>query len=376
MSAAVASESIDKKAKPGRKPVNTEPKNKRTAQNRAAQRAFRERKERKMKELEDKVQLLEDEKTQIVNESELLRLQVRNLMSELAQVKGEIETSSSSANSAIGTSSSVSSVSPNEKEWFQNTNVLNELNNATFKGDGQYDENVFCNELQSACGSKECPMPKSVASPLTFNSVSTTSPFDSLASETTTPGKQEQMNFLFDSENIFDNIQNTNNNFDIVNQLDIDFETDDVFDNLIKNETPKSSGLLFPELSSTSDSIPVKSKDDMANIINKNETEYANSIFASDLEEKVPDNTASLMKCSQIWERITTHPRFDDIDIDGLCEELKQKAKCSEKGVVVDGSDVGALLRDAVKEHQTIKIEQQRALSNMFLDGNISATAW
>ena len=46
--------------KSGQKPIDTEPKSKRTAQNRAAQRAYRERKERKMKELEDKVRLLED----------------------------------------------------------------------------------------------------------------------------------------------------------------------------------------------------------------------------------------------------------------------------------------------------------------------------
>ncbi|KAF9998433.1 DNA-binding transcription factor yap1 [Entomortierella chlamydospora] len=46
--------------KAGRKPLTTEPTNKRKAQNRAAQRAFRERKERYVKSLEDRIKELED----------------------------------------------------------------------------------------------------------------------------------------------------------------------------------------------------------------------------------------------------------------------------------------------------------------------------
>ncbi|KAF9274952.1 DNA-binding transcription factor yap1 [Mortierella alpina] len=46
--------------KAGRKPLTTEPTNKRKAQNRAAQRAFRDRKERYVKSLEDRIKELED----------------------------------------------------------------------------------------------------------------------------------------------------------------------------------------------------------------------------------------------------------------------------------------------------------------------------
>ncbi|KAF9972563.1 DNA-binding transcription factor yap1, partial [Modicella reniformis] len=46
--------------KAGRKPLTTEPTNKRKAQNRAAQRAFRERKEKYVKSLEDRIKELED----------------------------------------------------------------------------------------------------------------------------------------------------------------------------------------------------------------------------------------------------------------------------------------------------------------------------
>ncbi|KAK6462262.1 Bzip transcription factor Pap1 bound To Dna, partial [Scheffersomyces coipomensis] len=66
-----------------RKPIETEPKSKRTAQNRAAQRAYRERKERKMKDLEDKVKNLEDKNIKVTTEADFLKAQVEMLKKEL-----------------------------------------------------------------------------------------------------------------------------------------------------------------------------------------------------------------------------------------------------------------------------------------------------
>ncbi|KAG0310710.1 DNA-binding transcription factor yap1 [Dissophora globulifera] len=57
--AAIDGKPAPKKA--GRKPLTTEPTNKRKAQNRAAQRAFRERKERYVKSLEDRIKELEEQ---------------------------------------------------------------------------------------------------------------------------------------------------------------------------------------------------------------------------------------------------------------------------------------------------------------------------
>ena len=57
---AVSGEPAERK-KPGRKPAVDEPKSKRTAQNRAAQRAYRERKEKYAKELETRVAELEQQ---------------------------------------------------------------------------------------------------------------------------------------------------------------------------------------------------------------------------------------------------------------------------------------------------------------------------
>ncbi|ORY02218.1 hypothetical protein K493DRAFT_334690 [Basidiobolus meristosporus CBS 931.73] len=59
--------------KAGRKPLTTMPADKRKAQNRAAQRAFRERKDKYVKELEDKVKELEDSNEKNQEENEKLR---------------------------------------------------------------------------------------------------------------------------------------------------------------------------------------------------------------------------------------------------------------------------------------------------------------
>ncbi|CCD23767.1 DNA-binding transcription factor YAP1 NDAI_0C01060 [Naumovozyma dairenensis CBS 421] len=54
----------------------------------------------------------------------------------------------------------------------------------------------------------------------------------------------------------------------------------------------------------------------------------------------VPSRDGGLLRCSEIWDRITAHPKYSELDIDGLCSELMTKAKCSERGVVVNAEDV------------------------------------
>ncbi|KAG0246735.1 DNA-binding transcription factor yap1 [Mortierella sp. GBA43] len=57
--------------KAGRKPLTTEPTNKRKAQNRAAQRAFRERKEKYVKSLEDRIKELEEQQQPAKSDAKL-----------------------------------------------------------------------------------------------------------------------------------------------------------------------------------------------------------------------------------------------------------------------------------------------------------------
>ncbi|KAK9768535.1 DNA-binding transcription factor yap1 [Basidiobolus ranarum] len=74
--------------KPGRKPLTTMPTDKRKAQNRAAQRAFRDRKDKYVKELEDKVKELEDNSEKSQEENEKLRKLLLEVKAENVLLKG------------------------------------------------------------------------------------------------------------------------------------------------------------------------------------------------------------------------------------------------------------------------------------------------
>lgn len=66
-----------------------------------------------------------------------------------------------------------------------------------------------------------------------------------------------------------------------------------------------------------------------------------------DDDEVVPgDDHKQMLSCNKIWDRISSHPRFvsGELDMDGLCSELRSKAKCSEVGVVVAENDVQEVL--------------------------------
>ena len=78
--------------KPGRKPLTSEPTSKRKAQNRAAQRAFRERKEKHLKDLEQKVEDLQQASESASHENSMLRAQVDRLQTELREYKRRMHT--------------------------------------------------------------------------------------------------------------------------------------------------------------------------------------------------------------------------------------------------------------------------------------------
>ncbi|KAJ2844672.1 DNA-binding transcription factor yap1 [Coemansia brasiliensis] len=87
-SAGVSDDSHDgKKRKPGRKPIVSEASSKRTAQNRAAQRAFRERKQQYLQSLEEKVKELTERQERTERENEQLRKCIGTLQSENQQLK-------------------------------------------------------------------------------------------------------------------------------------------------------------------------------------------------------------------------------------------------------------------------------------------------
>jgi len=56
------------------------------------------------------------------------------------------------------------------------------------------------------------------------------------------------------------------------------------------------------------------------------------------------DDSSPYINTNKIWEKIASHPDFEQIDIDGLCGELRSKAKCSESGVVIHESELDRAL--------------------------------
>ncbi|CAK9439228.1 uncharacterized protein LODBEIA_P34520 [Lodderomyces beijingensis] len=516
--------------KPGRKPLDTEPKSKRTAQNRAAQRAYRERKERKMKDLEDKVKLLEDQNVRATTETDFLQAQVNILKKELAKYRGSNDFSdlnlpttvghlshplsnkeyassqpqedasgsgndsgngngsgrdsvSSSKASASGMDknsarSSVSTQSPNfsfgtpwskdnlkymkqqqqqsqqsHQQQTQNANSIAKTNidcgcpdlvSGSSTSTTPLDDNIlvspdsnkpgapnitrtfeeqmnpFCAQLSEVCGTKSQPCPKERRSTIDINkSASTTtnstnfdSPFSNLS-----PMNQNNLNDAFFNHlsntgesdlnfNLLDSSNNSSNNNNNPNTNDntkygrlnsddplsflndatgsgTDFDISLAFadnnSNSNNNTNFKSeSGQELDPLAflTTEDSIydfTNKGTDDINTNFNFNDfikqsiPERRESVPEENDEDDRGDNSddddddddddnavvpapQSTLKCSEIWDRITAHPRYTELDIDGLCNELKNKAKCSEKGVVINTTDVNELLSRSMKE--------------------------
>lgn len=493
----------DKKAhtKPGRKPIETEPKSKRTAQNRAAQRAYRERKERKMKELEDKVKDLEDVNIKISTDSDYLQAQVEILKGELSRYRGhsdfsdlklpkkvghlsnpktggyvpkfedeesknslddnfadiaqEVSNSSPSStadfpwskeglsrppNKSKHTASSVSSMASNENQFLVadvtgsssfasplNNNILvspdssvtsdNSINNhpllqqqiqtpsnfgsINLDFTNKFDEKVddFCNLLNQACGTKERPQPQyqrglssnssqyergiSSNSPRnqrgsTSSSVlgpsggaaatggavnSVTSPLSNLVTPSNFNGGN--MGFLDYFNDPFP-MNGSNNQPDALSFLmDTNFDVDLAFGasaNTLQPEHKPVVNSLFKEKDEVDPLAFLTTEESMYDPltdslffdeISKVKTDVSGvqkeviQVDDDDDDNEVVPAPESTVRCSEIWDRITSHPRYTEIDIDGLCLELKAKAKCSEKGVVINSSDVNLLLEQS-----------------------------
>ncbi|CCK68810.1 DNA-binding transcription factor YAP1 KNAG_0B03680 [Huiozyma naganishii CBS 8797] len=250
-------------------------------------------------------------------------------------------------------------------------------NEITF--DTQFDEQVsdFCVRMNEACGSKTNPVPKSkkgsvfsnsvLSPPSLLNSLSNTWGTDrtdagSATSETTSPRLTESSSSTV----------TTNNDL----KLDADFEipfintslafpTDDgavpqtVDDNIFFRDTQheqRSALDDFLEEEELTDNQQQQQHEEKINLL-INEVPFSIEAdkevpFSIEPNEDgdpqvVPSKDGKLLKCSEIWDRITAHPKYSDLDIDGLCGELMTKAKCSERGVVVNADDV----KDALNRH-------------------------
>lgn len=435
----------DKKlhTKPGRKPIDTEPKSKRTAQNRAAQRAYRERKERKMKDLETKVSLLEDLNIKALEKIELLKSELRrhrghsdlsdlNLPQtpEALRTSGESEArekqeevmkredseevqpwSSNASNTSLlpsdssgthvpdlvsGSSSSttplndhvlVSPDSTHSDNYHLPVDVDSQLTSQAKGNLFEEEPNPFCASLSEACGTKEKPQPKfqrdthddlsqSYHSDNFLRNVSIESPFGDLSVPNT--DLPDPFFNTLDFANTFPSGADNTDLSKYVNDLN-----EDKFDLSLalgkQAYDPVTEGNQQNTLDPLMGLVNEDSVYDPLNLVNTNfnfnefvkssystsESSRTNSVVGGPktlssmtsfdsprvLEEVEEDGKNEIvpapektLKCTEIWDRVTSHPKYADIDIDGLCDELKQKAKCSEKGVVLSASDVHHLL--------------------------------
>lgn len=459
-SSSSGSDHYDKKhhTKPGRKPIDTEPKSKRTAQNRAAQRAYRERKEKKMRDLEDRVRLLESENVKVNTELDFLRAQVDLLKKELARYRGStdsVDINSQYSGSRINkipsalsgkhkeAKSSLSECSSNKSfasdlksglsllntspesngqssayfPWSKDSNqearsnkqvpdLVSGSSSSTSPLDGNmlitpgslndfigsypqkdreiqdstgsekvptFEEqlNPICLKLSDACGTKDSPIPKDKMGDYTYESPLATLNHYILSNKNN--NAQEGFDFQYNKDINFNFDEHENSYYDPLSLLnDNTFDVNLVFEEGIndyekKNENPHSSvagltteesaydpltdGKLFEEFLSATAVSPLEKDSNRPEISPKDLTlTYGNENRDDDnedLDEIVPAPEATL-KCSEIWDRIISHPKYTEIDIDSLCTELKSKAKCSERGAVLNSSDVNKLLELSV----------------------------
>lgn len=413
----------DKKphTKPGRKPIEAEPKSKRTAQNRAAQRAYRERKERKMKDLEERVAHLEDDKIKASTEKDLLQAQVELLKRELSRFQGPTDISSilvdakkaklahpptksefsiktESPNSQLpdlvsGSSSSTSplddtlQVSPESDTSVSVYQSLSPQNQFSLVSGFEEQVDPFCVNLNEACGTKEKPQPKyyrlsepvpalleEESKPLGEVWNSNDSPFQTLftPSETnasdpffmgtgsnihlpTTDANDDPLSFLNDKNFDVSLALGPGNDVfprekaeadplaDLITEESVYDPFNSVNTNFTFNEFVKSS-LPSDVSSSRADSVlDAGTSESSYTSLNA----HTSPAMVKEPQEVVPAGDDQV-RCSEIWDRITTHPRYTDIDIDGLCSELKTKARCSELGVVLNNKDVDSLIERSV----------------------------
>ncbi|CAN3366465.1 AP-1-like transcription factor Cap1p [Diutina catenulata] len=394
----------DKKAhsKPGRKPVDTEPKSKRTAQNRAAQRAYRERKEKKMKDLEDKVKSLEDENIKVMSEADFLKAQVDMLKSELAQYRG-VELPMASSNSMPASvqlpqpttssfapdvdrapKSSVSSSSRSDRlslsglpqaspdivdiPWAKDnaasvvppapldlfrspdseTSVSTSGPRTVPSSDfvTKFDEQVdpFCESLNEACGSIDQPVPKAKRTVPDYHS-----PFSALVTPSANSDLTSDPFFQVPSDDplSFMNDVNFDMNLAFKQPEPLIPEEDPVLDDTLGLLTTQES-VYDPLASLTQETTPNSQASASTPATKEVNTNFNfNDFIKSSIEPDVVPASPRGMKCNEIWERITSHPKYTEIDIDGLCSELKSKAKCSESGVVINQADVNYFIEQS-----------------------------
>ncbi|KAK9455227.1 transcription factor PAP1-domain-containing protein [Dipodascopsis uninucleata] len=347
----------DAKKRPGRKLMTSEPSSKRKAQNRAAQRAFRERKEKHLRDLEARVAELENDAHSMTTENQFLKKQVDRLQNELKEYrKRQIPGNSSNKSSPnyggnysapftfefplFGADPKLAKAQQQQQQQQQrqqshqssNKQALSKSNSISSPGS------------QTLVGGNLLPSysPASIVS-LQSPASSTSSP--NIASNVINANSANTPNSKSACAARSVNGAYSNEEDDFCAQLSMACGTRE-------NPIPKAKtgGVLSPpsfdsELFTDYRDPIFNTGDEDFNLpeLTPDEVFDNNGVTAKN-DEVVPADNKVMMSCTALWDRISMHPKFGDLDIEGLCSELRTKAKCSESGVVVTESDLNDVL--------------------------------
>ncbi|ANB13547.1 DNA-binding transcription factor YAP1 [Sugiyamaella lignohabitans] len=265
---------------------------------------------------------------------------------------------------------SISSASPMSAASSSPATSVDSFRRSSSLGEPQPDE--FCDQLSLACGTKDHPVPKapsakgspvvitagsipwtSSASPqvVAGGGAGNTGAMTSSTSSRTPPGSglggifspsEFDVDFISEYRDpLFDGEQ-----FTLPELATSEYSMFDPLENPIANTAfemlNKNADLVKEQGTNNSFAVPVVPGVD-AGVDPLADTVPSVGAGAAD-EETVPANPSKLMNCTAVWDRICQHPKFGDIDIDGLCHELRAKAKCSETGVLLTEKDVDKVL--------------------------------
>lgn len=402
-------ESEDKVSKkPGRKPLTTEPTNKRKAQNRAAQRAFRERKERHLKDLETKVEELEQASQAANHENELLRAKVDKMTVELNEYKKRVSTMPGTSRGSgpagpfgapltrgindvnfqfefpkfglPGTSSAAQvkpspttskhgsrdQLSPTEKPGTSSrANSSSYSQNKSGDDLSNFAASLFSDPLtnqnvaKASRGSTDSHFSMGGAMSTSSPSASSNSNMGASSSCGTSPEPLTQSPMGFKPIDTLTTIGEEQSN--LGNSPDFDqFGTLNMPDFNWLPQNFEFDPQLFGDYREPQENILTNGLDDafFNDAFDVDFTTPYNLPLAApkkgliaQIDAAKDDDEASspgqLLTCNKIWETLQNCPRVQngDFDLDGLCSDLQKKAKCSGSGAVVDEQDFQVVMK-------------------------------
>lgn len=268
--------------------MTAEQRQRRKEQNRAAQRAFRERKERYVKELEAKIKFMEDAHAEnmrsVQRENDELRQVIKQMKSELSAFK-DLAASYSEAFRKL-------------RESGVDVPEVSVPDITTDEGEEDEDEGE---EVTPSASKRIMRVPSSAVACIR---------------------DKDGVSFC---ERLKDEVCSS------------------AFDKLLSEPLFDASGTLNDSV--TQRPVPIVTQP----ISNKDRHDrdwFKREILSESVIVDPATHETKLVSCTELWERLSEHPKFDEFDLDALCEELRNKALCSADGPVLEERELANVLRN------------------------------